>query len=150
MQRHLNGVSTNDMPKFMLKNLMVNDHAVIIPLDIDDSSLSIPLMLQGVSSYFPVWAETLSEYESDIIPKFYFTAEAPMWDPDSLSYSSQEDSVLDFRGWIVSTVTMTRGQMVMHVNMVSSSLFASFCVVDATDDKNFGTYLEFVFTYFPD
>ncbi len=30
----------------------------------------------------------------------------------------------------------------MHMNAVSSSLFASYCAVDATDDDNFGTYLE--------
>ena len=30
----------------------------------------------------------------------------------------------------------------MHVNAVSSSPFASYCVVDATDDDNFGIYLE--------
>ncbi len=30
----------------------------------------------------------------------------------------------------------------MRVNAVCSSLFAAYCVVDATDDDNFGIYLE--------
>ncbi len=30
----------------------------------------------------------------------------------------------------------------MHLNTVSSSQFASYCVIDATDDENFGAYLE--------
>ncbi len=84
----------------------------------------------------------MSEYESDVIPKFHLTAEAPVWDPGSSSYSLQEDIMLNFRGHIVSTVTMTRGQMIMQVNAVCSSPFASYCVVDATDDNNFGIYLE--------
>ncbi len=50
--------------------------------------------------------------------------------------------MLDFREQIVSTVTTTRGQITMQVNAVCSSPFASYCVVDATDDDNFGTYLE--------
>ncbi len=54
MQCCLNGITVNDNPKFLLKNLMVNDHAVIIPSDIYESQLHIPLMLQGVTRYFPV------------------------------------------------------------------------------------------------
>ncbi len=50
----LNCVTINGMPKFLLKNPTVNDHEVIILSDIDESSLHIPLMLQGVTSYFPV------------------------------------------------------------------------------------------------
>ncbi len=50
--------------------------------------------------------------------------------------------MLDFRGRIVSTVTMTRGQITMQVNAVCSSPFASYCVNDATDDNNFGIYLD--------
>ena len=89
MQCHLNGVTVNDVPKFLLKNPTVDDHAVIIPSDLDDLPLRISLMLQGVTSYFPVQAATLSEYESDVIPKFHLTAEAPVWDPGSSSCSLQ-------------------------------------------------------------
>ena len=98
MQCRLNGVTVNDVPKFLLKDPTVNDHAVVIPSDIDESSLLIPLMLQGVTSYFPVRAATLSEYESDVIPKFHLTAEAPIWDPGSSTFSVQEERMLDFRG----------------------------------------------------
>ncbi len=50
--------------------------------------------------------------------------------------------MLDFRGQIVSTLTMTRGQLMMQVNAVASSPFGFYSVVNATDDSNFGTYLE--------
>ncbi len=142
MQCCLNGVTVNDVPKFLLKNPMVDDHAVIIPSDVDDSPLRISLKLQGVTSYFPVQAATLSEYESDVIPKFHLTTDAPVWDPSTSSYYLQDDAMLDFRGQIVSTVTTTRGQIIMLVNAVCSSPFASYCVIDATDNNNFGIYLE--------
>ncbi len=134
MQSYLNDVSVNDMSKFLLKNPTMNDHAVIIPSDVDDCSLLILLMLQGVTSYF--------KYDSDVIPKFHLTAEAPMWDPDSSSYSLQEECTLDFRGHIVSTVTTTRGQITLQVNAVCRSPFAPSCVIDTTDDNNFSIYLE--------
>ncbi len=132
MQCRLNGVTVNDMPKFLLKNPSVNDHSVIIPSDMDDSPLHISLKLLGITSYFPVQATTMSEYDSGVILKFHLTTEALVWDPGTLSYSLQEDSMLDFRGLIISTVTTTRGQIKMQVNAVCSSLFASYCVIDAT------------------
>ncbi len=142
MQCYLNGVFVNDMPKFFLKNPMVSDHAVIILSVIDDSSLSILIMLQGATSYFPVWATTMSKCKSDVIPKFHPSAEAPMWDPGSSSYSLQEDGMMDFKGCIVSTVTTTRGHITIHVNTVFSSPFSFYCVINATGDKIFDTYLD--------
>ncbi len=57
----LNSVFINDMPKFLLKNPTANENVVIIPSDINDNPLLIPLTLQGVTSYFPVQAATLSK-----------------------------------------------------------------------------------------
>ncbi len=115
---------------------------IIILSDTDDSPLHISLILQNVTSYFPVQAATMSKYDSDVIPKFHLTAKALVWDPSLLSYSLQEDGMLDFMGQIVITVTMSRGQITMQVNAVCSLPFASFCVIDATDDNNFGICLE--------
>ncbi len=50
--------------------------------------------------------------------------------------------MLDFRGQNVSTVTTTRGQITRQVNAVCNSLFAPCFIVDASDDNNFGIYLE--------
>ncbi len=76
-----------------------------------------------------------------VIRKIHLTSEALAWDPSSSSFSLQEDSMLNFRGQIVSTVTMTRRQITVQVNAVCSSP-ASYFIVDATDDNNFGIYLE--------
>ncbi len=142
MQCCLNGVTVNDVPKFLLKHPIVNDLAVIIPPDMDDSPLWISLMLPGVISNFPVQATTMSEYKSDVIPKFHLPAEAPTLDPGLSSHSLQEDSMLDFRGHIVSIVTTIRGQITMQVDALCSSLLASYCVIDVTDANNFGILLE--------
>ncbi len=139
----MSSVSVNDMPKFLVENPIVDDHAIFFLSDTNDSSLLILFMLQGVTSYFPVRAATMSEYKNDIIQKNHLTAESLILDPSLSSYSLQEEYILDFRGQIVSTVSMTRGQITMQVNAVSSSPFASYCVVDATDDDNFGISLEF-------
>ncbi len=50
--------------------------------------------------------------------------------------------MLNFRGCVISTVMMTKGQITMHVNAVVSSPFASYSVIDVVDDDNFGPYLE--------
>ncbi len=59
MQCRLNGITLNDVPKFLLKISTVNDHALIIPPITDDSLLRISFKLQGITSYFPVQAATL-------------------------------------------------------------------------------------------
>ncbi len=50
--------------------------------------------------------------------------------------------MFDFRGQTVSSDTMKRGQITMQVHSVCSSPFTSYCVIDVTDDNNFGIYLE--------
>ncbi len=82
MQCSLNGVAVNEVLKFLLNN-PVHDCMVIIPSDFIDSYHLIPLKIQGVTSYYPTWAATLSEDKGDIILKFCLAAEAPLWDPGS-------------------------------------------------------------------
>ncbi len=40
------------------------------------------------------------------------------------------------------SIGTTRGQITMHMNTVASSLVSDYCVIDAIDDLDFGTYLE--------
>ncbi len=108
MQCCLHGISVNDIPKFLMKNPIVNNHAVIVPSDINDSPLNIPLMPQGVS-YFPVQATFLSEYKSDVILKFHLTAEALAWDPGLSSYSLQAKMVCSILGDKLSAMSQQQG-----------------------------------------
>ncbi len=82
---------------------MVNDHMVIIPSEINWKLFSyIMVKLWGITSYFPVRAAILVEYEHDNVLMYHIPAEAHVWDPIWSSYSSHEDRMLDFRGHIVS------------------------------------------------
>ncbi len=49
--------------------------------------------------------------------------------------------MLDFRGFNVSTGIKTGGLITVQVNPVVSLPFRDCCVVDATNDINFGTYI---------
>ena len=60
--------------------------------------------------------------------------EAPPWDPSSPEYSSQEQSMFDYRERLVSPDTTTRGQL--FINFVTSYAY------DAADDKNKYNYVK--------
>ncbi len=110
MQCCLNDMVINDKTKFLVKNLMVSDHSVIIPLDDDITSfLHILLKLQGVTDCFPLQSLTLSEYERDNVQKYHITAEAPSWDPRLSSLSSQKDIVWLILGDLLSSLSQQHG-----------------------------------------
>ncbi len=67
----LNDVVINDVPTFLVKNHMVNDHPVFIPSYADDTCFHSPAKLEGVTSNFSVSAAILSEYKCDNILKFH-------------------------------------------------------------------------------
>lgn len=81
MQCHFNIMLENNMPKFLVKNPMVNDQFVIIPSDKDIMSSKYFPWSNGTTNSFPVKAATLAEYASDLLPKLQLVAEAPEWNP---------------------------------------------------------------------
>ena len=50
--------------------------------------------------------------------------------------------MLDYRGRIVAKLESSRGHVTMQVSAVVSELHAEYCIIDVTDDENFGIYLE--------
>ncbi len=132
MQCHLNDLAVHNVQNVLVNKPTVDDHLVIIPSDEDDMSLQTPFQFYSVTSYFPVWSSTLSEYKNDDIPKFHSIAKVLMRDPSLSLYYSQEDIMLNFREYIISIVTTTREQITMHKNVVAISPFAFYCVIDAT------------------
>ncbi len=64
------------MPQFLPKNLMVNNHFVILPSGDDDKCLHISLTLKVVTSYISMRAATLSEHKYNNIQKFHLNTEA--------------------------------------------------------------------------
>jgi hypothetical protein len=88
MQLRLNDIQVNDMPKFLIEKPTLEDHAIIVPGDLDDDQLTIPLSLSGVTSSFPMWNPTIQEFE--MLPCYEYTFELPEYEPSDDQYSKQE------------------------------------------------------------
>ena len=64
MQMRDNDCSVNDEPKHMVPTPTNNHHAIVTPALEGKESLRIPLLLHGVTSYFPSRKPTRQEYET--------------------------------------------------------------------------------------
>ena len=65
------------------------------------------------------------------------TVEAPLWNLSSPEFSRQEQNMLNYRGWFVSSNTATRGQL-----FINSVTWYAYDAADAMDDVNYATKLE--------
>ena len=110
MQCHLNDAQINEVPKFLAETLSERTHAIelVDPFDATHP-LIIPLKLSGVTSYFDVFSPSITEYESDKIPKIHLTVEEQPWDLSTNKYSEEETQMLDHRGLISIPTTVARG-----------------------------------------
>ena len=63
--------------------------------------------------------------------------EAPPWDPPIPEFSRQEESMFDYRGWLLGYNTSSRGQL--FINSVTSYAYDA---ADVMDDDNYATVLE--------
>ncbi len=123
IQCHLNAIDVNYMPKFLLKNPIVNDHLVIIPSYDNDTLLRISF------SSRVILANSLCKLQLCLnmrVTLFWIFANCWGLSPNVGSWifivSSQEDNVLKFSRSIVSTVISKSGQITIHVNDVASSI----------------------------
>jgi hypothetical protein len=99
MQCRVNDVTVNDVPKFLTHFPTDNTHALVVQNpDNDSTTLSFLLHLQGVTSYLPVCKPTAGKWESGDIIRIDMTAENLDWNPNDLTYSSQEAAMTDYRG----------------------------------------------------
>ena len=96
MQSRMNDVIINDVPKFLLKNPSPDDHAFVVPdpdyPDDPDKTLTLPLLLKGVTSYLPTETVTMEEYESGEYPRIELTSEHQVWEPNSTRFQEQEEA----------------------------------------------------------
>ncbi len=92
------GTTVNECTKFMLYSPAEDDHVLLVHEPNGCSPpLTIPLSLDGVTSYFEARCPSLVEYEDENIPKYHLTSKSPPWDPSTTLYSSQEDGMVDYR-----------------------------------------------------
>ena len=96
MQYHLNGVQINEVPKILLETPSETTHALEL-VNLFDAALLLIILLQlsGVTSYFDVSSPSITEYESEHIPKIHLTVEELHWDPSTCEYSERETRMLD-------------------------------------------------------
>ncbi len=83
----------------------------------------------------------MAEYESELCQYFISmqNVEDLEWVSGSSSYSSQEENILNYRGQIVRSIITKKGQIMLHL---TSLLLTECCVIDTSDDLNFGKYQE--------
>ena len=83
-QCHVNDVVMNNVPKFLLMQPTAEDHAIVV-LDPDDptSHLILPLELDGVVSYLPVYQVTYADYDTGQYSHINMANKHLTWDPQS-------------------------------------------------------------------
>ena len=82
-------VKVNYIPKYLTDN--PNDQIYSIVMQEQGETLTIPLHIHGVISYFTSRKTTMEEYNN--CTHFGDTAVEPEWDPHDPSFSAQEDAL---------------------------------------------------------
>ena len=100
MQLRVNDVEVNERPKFLTRYLTDSSYAIIIPSEGCEVRLTIPLSLEGVTSYFPTRKPTREEYER-ACTQFELTSEVPEWNPHTNLFSDQEEALVDDSGMLL-------------------------------------------------
>ena len=80
MQCQMNNVEVNEMPKFLLVLTIDTSHAIVVDDPNGETPMIVPLSINGVTTCFPCWKPTRSEFEDGDVLRIDFTAEAPDWD----------------------------------------------------------------------
>ena len=97
----------------------------------------MPLSINSVTSYFPCWKPTCSEFEDGDVPRIVFTAETPYCDPSDLEFAEHEGEMTDFRGALVNEAAAERGpKMVIREVSLGTSW------IDVLSDDIFGLMME--------
>ena len=85
------GVTVNDVPKIHKKDPTVDDHAITFV----EMGFQIPLTLWGIFSYFPTSKPT---HDDLLNPNEVYILSPATWNPHSIAYSTNEESMLDWEG----------------------------------------------------
>eukprot|EP01082_Thalassiosira_pseudonana_P000056 g25.t1 g25 contig1:58370-58834(+) len=112
MQCRMNGVSVNEIPKFLVDNPTNVTHSLVFPMqeqDDDTQPTIIPLALDGVTSYFLVTKPTQEDVEDKSMLHLDLTAENPPWNPQDLDFAQWERNMVDSAGSFNIPDTTARG-----------------------------------------
>ena len=94
MQLRYGGVTVHECPKHLQAVPREIDHTII--LGKDDDSLTIPLDLEGITSYFPTRKPTEEEFRlwESGARSYDLTADTPEWEPQSPTFSFREKAMI--------------------------------------------------------
>jgi hypothetical protein len=110
MQCHVNDVTVNDTPKFLVSDPTDQTHALTLRDPVHpEQMLTLTLKLQGVISLLNVWTVTADIINNDEIPNYNLTSPTLTWDPTSDDYGVQERAMTNLFGE-VETHADVRGQ----------------------------------------
>jgi len=99
------GLIVNEVPRIHTKPEELTDetHCIVSSGDDENAKLKIPLKLDGIFSYFETRKLTNDEIDGcEYIETVGLCPSGPGWDPYDPEYSNQEDSMIDFRGDVIT------------------------------------------------
>ena len=99
------GVIVNDIPKMHSSGHIINDHCI----SFKDTNLGLPLLLNGIFSYFHT--RKLSARELYSKDKTFLTPVASEWKPHCQSYSHNESIMTNYEGDITSIEDQHKSQL---------------------------------------
>ena len=103
------GLVVNDTPKIHCQEATVEDHTVYCK----EHDLRIPLMLDGIFSYFPTRALTVDEMEHpEELPYIFLSPDTPRWDPYDARFNEHESSLTDHRGDLAYPMQRERDELI--------------------------------------
>ena len=124
MQCYINGVVIEKASKFLVPISSETMHSIELENPFDaNHPIIIPLKLHGVTSYFEVRTSNQEKDEDPNILRIKYMAEAPPWDPSNLEFRWQEQSMLDYRGWLFSPITPYLSTLLNHMHMMLQMLW---------------------------
>ena len=139
-QSRVNGIEINDVPRHLMRKPTNESHSIVVPdpFSKDDSSVVLPMYLDGVTSYLPVYMPTKEEYESGDYPEIEMTSAELEWDPQTDQFERCENAMLDAHGNLREGLP-TKPKFVIK-KLQTESLQGD--LVDITDDAHLGSVLE--------
>ena len=97
MQAQVNDVKLDEIPRFLTEAPTSHSHAIYFP----EEEITVPLLLHGVTSYFPTRKPTLQEYYDSTTQhgiQCVLTYESPVWNPTDEALTKQECNMMDAQG----------------------------------------------------
>lgn len=106
------GVEVDTTPKSQALSPTVETHSLHWPT----AQLRVPLLLHGIFSYFPCRRPTREELSDSSIEVVRMTPEGP-WNPNSVSYSMNEDNMMDYEGHVIDADSRPKRILLEDVEM---------------------------------